>query len=174
MVYLLRPAGDVPPGENGFSAESRNRDTTGKLPTSFVNRKIVHARLLGVSWTVSRWKLPRKDVIDWGASKITRYREDIVMTDQKEPILDLETERSLNAKCLVLEMAGQTWHVPFNSLQGIPRLGEKIRFDGVSSGKDAEVENEYAPEEAAPVELAREMPAAASYARPVRIVVRLS
>ena len=48
------------------------------------------------------------------------------MTDQKEPILDLETERSLNAQCLVLEMPGQTWHVPFKSLQGIPRVGEKF------------------------------------------------
>jgi hypothetical protein len=95
------------------------------------------------------------------------------MTDQKEPILDFETERSLNAKCLVLEMPGQTWHVPFNSLQGIPRVGEKIRFGG-SSGKVAEVEYEFAPEEAAPFEVAREMPAAASYARPVRIVIRLS
>ena len=62
------------------------------------------------------------------------------MTDQKEPILDLETERSLNARCLVLEMPGQTWHVPFKSLQGIPRVGEKIRFAGGSSGKVAEVE----------------------------------
>ena len=95
------------------------------------------------------------------------------MTDQKEPILDLETERSLNAQCLALEMPGQTWHVPFNSLQGIPRVGEKIRFAGGSSGKVAEVEYEFAPEEAAPVEVAREMPAAASYARPVRIVIRL-
>ena len=96
------------------------------------------------------------------------------MTDQKEPILDFETERSLNAKCLVLEMPGQTWHVPFNSLQGIPRVGEKIRFAGGTSGKVAEVEYEFAPEEAAPVEVAREMPDAASYARPIRIVIRLS
>jgi hypothetical protein len=96
------------------------------------------------------------------------------MTDQKEPILDLETERSLNAQCLALEMPGQTWHVPFNSLQGIPRVGEKIRFAGGSSGKVVEVEYEFAPEEAAPVEVAREMPDAASYARPVRIVIRLS
>ncbi len=96
------------------------------------------------------------------------------MTDQKEPILDLETERSLNAQCLVLEMPGQTWHVPFNSLQGIPRVGEKIRFAGGSSGKVAEVEYEFAPEEAAPFEVAREMPDAASYARPSRIVIRLS
>jgi hypothetical protein len=95
------------------------------------------------------------------------------MTDQKKPILDLETERSLNAQCLVLEMPGQTWHVPFHSLQGIPRVGEKIRLAGGSSGKVAEVEYEFAPE-AAPVEVAREMPAAASYARPVRIVIRLS
>ena len=96
------------------------------------------------------------------------------MTDQEKPILDLETERSLNARCLVLEMPEQTWHVPFDSLQGIiPRVGEKIRLAGGSSGKVGEVEYEFAPE-AAPVEVARQMPDAASYARPVRIVIRLS
>ena len=46
------------------------------------------------------------------------------MTDQKEPILDLETARSLDAQCLVLEMSEQTWHVPFDTLQAIPRVGE--------------------------------------------------
>jgi hypothetical protein len=52
--------------------------------------------------------------------------------------------------------------------------GEKIRFAGGNSGKVAEVEYEFTPEEAAPVEVARVMPATASYARPVRIVIRLS
>jgi hypothetical protein len=95
------------------------------------------------------------------------------MTDQKEPILDLETARSLDAQCLVLEMSEQTWHVPFDTLQAIPRVGEQIRLASGSAGKVAEVEYEFAPE-AAPVRVAREMPAAASYARPVRIVIRLS
>jgi hypothetical protein len=94
------------------------------------------------------------------------------MTAKKEA-LDFETERNLNAECLVLEMAGQTWHVPFDTLQAIPRVGEKIRLASGSVGKVAEVEYEFAPE-TAPVELAREMPAGASYARPVRILLRMS
>lgn len=95
------------------------------------------------------------------------------MTDKKKASLDSETERKLNAECLVLEMAGQTWHVPFDTLQAIPRVGEKISIASGSAGKVAEVEYEFAPE-TAPVELARQMPANASYARPVRILLRLS
>jgi hypothetical protein len=95
------------------------------------------------------------------------------MTAQKNPRLDLATEQKLDAECLVLEMSGQTWHVPFDTLKAIPRVGENIRLAGGSAGKVAEVEYEFAPE-AAPVAVAREMPAAASYARPVRIVIRLS
>ena len=95
------------------------------------------------------------------------------MTDQKKPVLDFETERSVDAQCLVLEMLGQTWHVPFDTLPAIPRVGEKIRLTGGSTGKVAEVEYEFAPE-AAPIRVAREMPTAASYARPTRIVIRLA
>lgn len=95
------------------------------------------------------------------------------MADKKNKIMDLETEQDLNAECLVLEMAGQTWHVPFDSLQVIPRVGETIRLAGGSAGKVAEVEYEFATE-GPPIELAREMPADALYADPIRIVVRLS
>jgi hypothetical protein len=95
------------------------------------------------------------------------------VADKKNKNMDLETERSLNAECLVLEMSGQTWHVPFDTLQGIPRVGETIRLAGGSAGKVAEVEYEFAPE-GAPIELAREMPADALYAGPSRIVIRLS
>jgi hypothetical protein len=95
------------------------------------------------------------------------------MTDQKKPIFDLETERNVDAQCLVLETSEQTWHVPFDTLKAIPRMGEKIRLAGGSAGNVAEVAYEFVPE-AAPVALAREMPTAASYARPVRIVIRLS
>ncbi|MBI3796908.1 MAG: hypothetical protein HY268_08065 [Deltaproteobacteria bacterium] len=95
------------------------------------------------------------------------------MTDQKKPVLDLETERSVDAQCLVLEMSGQTWHVPFDTLPAIPRVGENIRLAGGSAGKVTEVEYEFAPK-APPITLARQMPAAVSYARPVRIVIRLS
>jgi hypothetical protein len=82
------------------------------------------------------------------------------------------TEPSVDALCLIIESAGQTWRVPFDTLQAIPRVGEKIRLTGGNAATISEVEYEFAPE-AAPVELAREMPAGA-YARPVRIVVRLS
>jgi hypothetical protein len=95
------------------------------------------------------------------------------VADKKNKIMDPETERELNAECLVLEMSGQTWHVPFDTLHGIPRVGETIRLAGGSSGKVAEVEYEFAPE-GPPIELAREMPAGALYADPIRIVVRLS
>jgi hypothetical protein len=95
------------------------------------------------------------------------------MTDQQNPGMDPETERSLDAQCLVLELAGQTWHVPFDTLPAIPRVGEKIRLADGRTGQVAEVEYEFAPE-AAPVALARAMPATASYARPVRIVIRLA
>ncbi|HMG75234.1 MAG TPA: hypothetical protein VK582_17175 [Pyrinomonadaceae bacterium] len=95
------------------------------------------------------------------------------MADKENKIIDLETERNLNAECLVLEMAGRTWHVPFDTLQGIPRVRETIRLAGGTAGKVAEVEYEFAPE-GPPIELAREMPAGALYADPIRIVVRLS
>jgi|GEM_PF-3399942 len=95
------------------------------------------------------------------------------MTDKKEATLDSATERKLNAECLAMEMGGQIWHVPFDALQAIPRVGEKIRLASGIGGKVAEVEYEFAPE-TAPVELARQMPAGASYARPVRILLRLS
>lgn len=61
-------------------------------------------------------------------------------------------------------MSGQIWQVPYDSLQGIPRVGETIRFGGISSGNVAQVvEYEFAPV-AAPVEPARELPADAAYA----------
>jgi hypothetical protein len=95
------------------------------------------------------------------------------VADKGSKIMDSETERNLNAECLALEMSGQTWHVPFDTLQAIPRVGETIRLAGKSTGKVAEVEYEFAPE-GAPIRLASEMAAAALYARPVRIVIRLS
>ena len=95
------------------------------------------------------------------------------MADEKSEIMDSETERNLNAECLALEMAGQTWHIPFDTLQAIPRVGETIRLAGGSVGKVAEVEYELAPE-GAPIRLASEMTPDALYAGPVRIVIRLS
>jgi hypothetical protein len=95
------------------------------------------------------------------------------VADKKTQLMDAETERNLDSECLVLEMAGETWHVPFSTLQGIPRVGETIRLAGGAAGKVAQVEYEFAPE-GPPIEVAREMPAGALYADPIRIVVRLS
>jgi hypothetical protein len=106
-------------------------------------------------------------------SKIIRPTKEPVMTDEQTPALDLETERSLDTQCLVLELAGQTWHVPFDTLPAIPRVGEKIRLADGRTGHVTEVEYEFAPE-AAPVALARALPATASYARPLRIILRVS
>jgi hypothetical protein len=95
------------------------------------------------------------------------------MTNPQEPILDAATEQRVDATCLVVELSGQTWHVPFDTLPVIPRVGETIRLTGGSAGQVAEVEYECTPE-MAPVRVAREMPAGVSYARPVRRVIRLS
>jgi len=95
------------------------------------------------------------------------------MTNLQNPQLDSDTERNLNAHCLVVEMAGQTWHVPFDALPVVPRVGETIRFASGGAGKVVAVDYELAPE-GAPIDVAREMPAGLSYARPVRIVVRLA
>jgi hypothetical protein len=95
------------------------------------------------------------------------------MTNLNTPRFDSDTERDLGAQCLAVEMAGHTWHVPFDTLPVIPRVGETIRLAGGSAGHVVDVEYELAPE-GAPVDVAREMPAGVSYARPVRIVIRLA
>ena len=95
------------------------------------------------------------------------------MADKENNVMDSETARYLNTACLVLEMEGQTWHIPFDTLHAIPRVGETIRLAGGSARKVAEVEYQFAPT-GAPVELAREMPADALYAAPIRIVIKLS
>lgn len=84
---------------------------------------------------------------------------------------DLETERRIDTQCLILEMSGQTWRVPFDTLHCIPRVGENIRFGVGNSGVVSAVEYEFAPMPP-PVELDREMPANFSYARPVRVVIK--
>jgi hypothetical protein len=58
------------------------------------------------------------------------------MTDPQKPGVDPDTERRLDAQCLVVEMAGQTWYVPFGTLPAIPRVGEKIgRWQHWPSGR---------------------------------------
>ena len=95
------------------------------------------------------------------------------MTVPQPPGMDPATERSLDAQCLVLERAGQTWYVPFDTLPAIPWVGEKIRLADGSTGQVTDVKYEFAPE-AAPVALARALPAGVAYARAVRIIVRLT
>jgi hypothetical protein len=72
---------------------------------------------------------------------------------------------------LILEMSGQTWHIPLDNLHMVPRVGDSIRF-AAKSGVVKEVEYELAPESPR-VELGREMPANVSYARPVRVVIKV-
>jgi hypothetical protein len=54
----------------------------------------------------------------------------------------------------------------------VPRVGDSIRFAAGKSGVVKEVEYELAPESPR-VELGREMPANVSYARPVRVVIKV-
>lgn len=83
----------------------------------------------------------------------------------------LNTQSNIDTECLILEMSGQTWHVPFDTLQYIPRLGENICIGANNSGVVAKVEYEFAPTPP-PVELDRQMPANFSYARAVRVVIK--
>jgi len=86
---------------------------------------------------------------------------------------DPETERRVNSECLVLEMSGQSWYVPFDTLRAIPRVGETIRLNGSGIGTITDVEFEFMPD-AAPTRMAEDMPKDRPYAKPVRIVVKLS
>jgi hypothetical protein len=36
-------------------------------------------------------------------------------------------ETRLDSECLLLEISGQTWYVPFDTLEWIPRVGETIQ-----------------------------------------------
>lgn len=90
------------------------------------------------------------------------------MSANKDP----EKERRAASECLLLEISGQTWYVPFDSLKWVPRVGENVHITEGNRGKVAEVEYEFTPE-APPVRVGgEEMPSGLSYARPVRIVVK--
>jgi hypothetical protein len=68
---------------------------------------------------------------------------------------------------------GKTWYLPFDMLEGIPRVGESIQVDG-NRGRVAEIEYEFMPV-APPLRMGgEEMPVGRSYARPVRVVVKAS
>jgi hypothetical protein len=82
-------------------------------------------------------------------------------------------DRAVADRCLVLEIAGRSWFVPLDTILAVPRVGETIRIAGGDTGKVSQVDYEFAPEPA-PVRMAEEMPSDRSYARPVRIIVRVS
>lgn len=86
---------------------------------------------------------------------------------------DLETERRANAECLLLELSGKTWYVPFEILDAVPRIGEKVQVAD-NCGRVAEIEYEFT-EVGPPTRMdGEEMPGGRSYARPVRVVIRAS
>jgi hypothetical protein len=90
-----------------------------------------------------------------------------VMNQKSYPV----AEPNIDTECLILEMSGQSWHVPFDALHHIPRVGENIRFGAGNRGVVTKVEYEFAVTPP-PVELVRELPANFSYARPVRVVIK--
>jgi hypothetical protein len=84
-----------------------------------------------------------------------------------------KTEIRLDSECLLLEISGQTWYVPFDTLEWIPRLGESIQVAGASRGKVAEVEYEFAPD-TPPVRVGEKMSGDRLYARPMRIKIKVA
>jgi hypothetical protein len=72
---------------------------------------------------------------------------------------------------LILEMSGQTWHVPIDNLHMVLRVGDSIRFGTDTRGVVKDVEYALASE-APPVQFGRQMPADVFYARPTRVVIK--
>jgi len=87
--------------------------------------------------------------------------------------IDTMNKTAVESKCLAVEMSGQVWHVPMDTLSAIPRVGENIHLAGHGMAEVARIDYEFVPD-AAPVRLAEEMPTDLSYARPTRIMLRLS
>lgn len=82
-----------------------------------------------------------------------------------------ETETRLDLECLLLEISGETWYVPFDTLKWIPRVGETIQMTSGRRGTVTQVEYEFLPE-SAPVRVGEEMPTDRLYARPTRVLVK--
>jgi hypothetical protein len=82
-------------------------------------------------------------------------------------------ETRLDSECLLLEISGQTWYVPFDTLEWIPRVGETIQVAGGNRGMVSEVEYEFAAQ-APPVRVGEQMAGDRLYARPARILVKVS
>jgi hypothetical protein len=84
-----------------------------------------------------------------------------------------DSEIRLDSECLLLETSGQTWYVPFDTLEWIPRLGESVQVAGAGQGKVTEVEYEFAPD-TPPVRVGEKMSGDRSYVRPMRIKIKVS
>jgi hypothetical protein len=82
-------------------------------------------------------------------------------------------ENRIQSECLLLDISGQTYYVPFDTLESVPRVGESIQIEGASAGKVAEVEYQFTPANP-PVRLGEEMSADRLYARPKQIRIRVS
>jgi hypothetical protein len=82
-----------------------------------------------------------------------------------------KAEVLLDAECLVLEISGETWYVPFDTLEWIPRIGETIQVPGGNRGTVTQVEYEFTSERP-PVRVGEEMPTERLYARPARVAVK--
>jgi hypothetical protein len=95
----------------------------------------------------------------------------IRMKPPKSEMTKGEVESRLDLECLLLEMSGQTWYVPFDTLEWIPRVGEIIQVTGGNRGTVTQVEYEFTPEPP-PVRVAEEMPADRLYARGGRVLVK--
>lgn len=44
-----------------------------------------------------------------------------------ESVSEHAKETRLDSECLLLEISGQTWYIPFDTLERIPRVGETIQ-----------------------------------------------
>lgn len=86
---------------------------------------------------------------------------------------DSEAERRADGECLLVEISGKTWYLPFDMLEAIPRVGESIRVED-NRGTVSEIEYEFRPVGPPARMGGEEMPRDRSYVSPVRIVVRAS
>jgi hypothetical protein len=82
-----------------------------------------------------------------------------------------ETETRVDSECLVVVISGKTWYVPFDEVEWIPRVGEKIQISGGGRGEVAEIGYEFTPGPAPARTGGEMMPDDRSYARLRRIVV---
>ena len=82
-------------------------------------------------------------------------------------------ENRVQSECLLLEISGQTWYVPFDTLGWVPRLGERIQVEGAKGGNVIEVEYQFTPSKP-PVRVGEQMPEDRLYARPMQIRIKVS